>query len=168
MCIDLTGAGDFHFDLVGWCFALELGQQYGWEPEVMIAQKADDAAAPGGYPEPFAWYARCVGKAGGRVSAADARRWADALERALADIPDHDARTRKPQAFPMPAALARLLSGLPGVGRPDPGRFVTALEWFSRSFPDANRQRIVEVGRTFVRHCIPSLNGCGSRQRSRG
>jgi hypothetical protein len=58
MCIDLTGPGGaFQFDLAGWCFALELGQQYGWEPEGTILQEGQDAAARGEYPEPFAWYA---------------------------------------------------------------------------------------------------------------
>ena len=34
MCMDLKGAGgDFHFDLAGRYFALELGHRYGWQPE---------------------------------------------------------------------------------------------------------------------------------------
>jgi hypothetical protein len=32
----------------------------------------------------------------------------------------------------------------------------------------ANRQRIVEIGRAFVRHCITPLNGCRSRHLYRG
>ena len=34
--------------------------------------------------------------------------------------------------------------------------------------PDADRQRIVELGGSFVRHRITPLNVCGNRQRPRG
>jgi hypothetical protein len=47
--------------------------------------------------------------------------------------------------YPKPAATARLLSALPGVGRPDPGRLVTALEWFG----GARKQEL----RDFIAYC---------------
>jgi hypothetical protein len=141
----LKGAGgDCHFDLAGWYFALELGHWYGWEPEGTTPQE-EDVTEAGGYPEPFAWYGGYVDNAGRRVSAADARAWADALESALDDIPDHDARALKPQAYPMPAAVARLLRDMPGDGLPDPGQFVNALEWFSGT----RKQEL----RDFVAYC---------------
>ncbi len=79
----------------------------------------------------FAWYGGYVANAGQWVSAADARAWADALENALDDVPNHDARILKPQAYPMPIAVARLFRDLTGGGLPDPGQHINALEWFS-------------------------------------
>jgi len=38
----------------------------------------------------------------------------------------------KPDAYPMPVALAPLLRDMPGDGLPDPSQYVRALERFSR------------------------------------
>src|SRR4051794_30420724 len=77
MCINLRGAGGhFPFDLGGWYFALELGEQYGWQPAGTTSpDEKDHADAVADCPEEFAWYTDYVANAGQRVSAADARAW---------------------------------------------------------------------------------------------
>jgi hypothetical protein len=72
-----------------------------------------------------------IDNAGKWVTDDDAHQWADALEQALPDLPDHDATAHKPDAYPMPAAMAPLFRDMAGDGLPDPSQYVTALEWFS-------------------------------------
>ncbi len=68
---------------------------------------------------------------GRRVGDEDARSLADALERALPDVPDHDATAHKPRAYPVPAAMRDMLRDLPDDRMPGPDQYVNALEWFS-------------------------------------
>jgi hypothetical protein len=120
--------------MASWYFALELGHRYGWEPEGTTRPGADSwkpVGNRGPHRGEFAWYNGYVVGNGRRVSAEDANNLADALERALPDIPDHDAAAHKPRAYPMPAAMARMLHDLPDDDLPDPSQYVNAVEWFS-------------------------------------
>lgn len=126
MTIDLVGdCGTFSLDLPSWYFAIELAQDHGW--------------APAGTRPPCRrgqrrrrWDGNYVTNDGQEVLAPDARHWADALEEALADVPDHDARGHKPGASPLPRAIAPLLRDMPGdIGLPATGQRINAMEWFS-------------------------------------
>jgi hypothetical protein len=86
--IDLWGeCGDFALASGWWSRMLTLAQQYGWQPQgteppdPMWEWDGDPATWEGSY-----WPA-----VGQQVSAADAQALGEALERALPDIPDHDA-----------------------------------------------------------------------------
>jgi hypothetical protein len=91
----------------------------------------DDEDDEDGAPLCDGWPWDYVDNAGRKVTEEDARLWADALEQALPDIPDHCATDHKPAAYPMPAAMAPLLRDMAGDDLPDPSQFVNALEWFS-------------------------------------
>jgi hypothetical protein len=149
----------FEVDLASWHFALELGRRYGWLPagtdppddpdleesaadllegdddeddeDEVDTFEEDDEDEEDGAPLCDGWPWDYVDNAGRKVTEEDARLWADALEQALPDIPDHCATDHKPDAYPMPAAMAPLLRDMSNDSLPDPSQFVNALEWFS-------------------------------------
>jgi hypothetical protein len=71
-----SARGGWHFTTSDWEMLVELACMYGWE-----------AIAESDYP-------------GGKVTADGARKLADALERALPDIPRHDALRHKARETP--------------------------------------------------------------------
>jgi len=91
MGMDLEGeGGSFHFNIFQWSAVLVLAQSNGWEPAgTVLAQEPDWS---GGYGT----------NDGQTVPAADAGQLADALERALPDIPDHDALEHKAKVVDLP------------------------------------------------------------------
>ena len=80
MGMDLDGkGGDFRFNIYGWRAVLALAEMNGWEPAGTVLEQ--ELGWSGGYDT----------NDGQTVTAEDAARLADALERALPDLPDHDA-----------------------------------------------------------------------------
>lgn len=138
MSIRLTGlAGSFRFDLPGWYFIQELAADHGWEPAGTLApddwEEEAEEEWDGGYLSPD----------GQQVTDEDAGNLADALERALGDIPDHDARVHKPAGYPLPRAMIRLLRDMPGDNPPPgPEQCLNAREWFSGKRKQAVRDFI--------------------------
>src|SRR4051794_40687695 len=140
--LDLVNASGRHrTDLASWHLALELARDRGWDFAGTRPPKGwrGGAVPPGeltGWPdlalsEPGGWDGNYGTAPGQRVSDEDGRALADALEHALDDVPAHDAREHKPQGYPMPRDVARLLRGLSGGHRPDPTQVISPLEWFS-------------------------------------
>jgi hypothetical protein len=135
------GGGVIRMNMASWYFALELGKRYGWEPRGTLrprprGRRAGRAGLGDGstyrpHTGQHAWYNSYVGLHGRRVTRADARAWAGALEAALPDVPGHDATAHKPRAYPVPAAMARMLHDMPDDDLPDPSQYVRAFEWFS-------------------------------------
>jgi hypothetical protein len=95
MEMDLSGSGgDFHFNIFAWEQVLKLAQMYGWEPAGTEApQRIEDEDAVDR--EENAWEGGYWTNDGQRVSAEDAQNLAEALKKALPDIPDHDALENK-------------------------------------------------------------------------
>jgi hypothetical protein len=147
MTMDLSGpGGERHFTHHGWGVLLDLARRSGWNPagtlepqgeegrdgEEEVELDASDYEVP---PESLAGQAvAALFPAGGdaalssyffndgrRVTDADARALADALERALPDVPGHDAMEHKTFTHP----------GLPGVRLMDARTPVNPFEWFS-------------------------------------
>jgi hypothetical protein len=133
MSIDLKGTDEaVRLDMASWYFVLELAHRYGWVPELPAFHNGGLSCTASDVYEPeHVWYA-CYMSAGDlEVSAADAHALADALERALPDVPDHDAMAHKPRAYPMPEAMVRILHDLPDDSIPTSDQYVRAYEWFS-------------------------------------
>ena len=140
--LDLVNAtGRHRIDLASWHLALELARDRGWDFAGTRPPKGwrGGAVPPWGltgWPdlarsEPDVWDGNYVTGMGQRVTDRDARALADALDRALDDVPAHDARKHKPEGYPMPRDMARLLRGLSGDYQPDPRQVIAPLEWFS-------------------------------------
>jgi hypothetical protein len=124
----LKGAGRVvRLHLLSYYFALELGAKYGWRPLAMISEEAF-AKVPGSFDDLYGWYGTFFNE-GHRVSVLEAQNWADALENALADIPDHDAMAHKPAASPMPEIIRYLYRDMHQL--PETNQLIGALEWFS-------------------------------------
>ena len=81
---------DFHFSLYGWENVLALAEMYGWRPAGTLPPQPEAVGEPAG-----AWNGNYFLNDGQTVTAEDAGNLADALERALADIPNHDAAGHK-------------------------------------------------------------------------
>jgi hypothetical protein len=73
-----AGLEEFSLQEARWPAALDLAQEYSWQPAGALPPETDAEDWPGGYAEPFEQ----------RVEHADACRFADALERSLYDLPD--------------------------------------------------------------------------------
>ena len=132
--------GEFSFHTRAWQLVLTLGQWYGWQP---AGTRAPDPAYFDDAPvDPADWDGRYFPPAGQVVTAEDARALADALERALPDLPDDDALTGKT----IPRRQSREADGydLWGLGL-RAGVAVSPFEEFS----GANKT----VLRDFVTHC---------------
>jgi hypothetical protein len=146
MTMDLVGPrGERHFTHQAWRLLLELALGHGWRPAGTLEREPEeedgeeekvelDAAeyevprddpVAGALAALFPTADPVLGSyffnEGRRVTAADARALADALERALPDVPDHDAL--KDKAFYHPS--------LPGVPLLDARTPVNPFEWFS-------------------------------------
>jgi len=115
MGYDLKGdGGRFRWNVTSWPLLLELAQQYGWEPQGTTLHDDEGVIED-------EWAGGYCSNDGQQVSAADAAALADALERALPDIPNHDAMEHKTTPIP----------GMPGErGIPMDVKF-TAFELFS-------------------------------------
>jgi hypothetical protein len=70
-----------------------LGHRYGWAPAG--TEPPDPEYLDDGHGHPAHWDGHYFRADGQRMTQADARALAQALERALGDIPDHDALTGK-------------------------------------------------------------------------
>jgi hypothetical protein len=83
--------GEFAVPARAWQIILSLGERYGWKPRGTAPP--DELAIECGlwHGELADWDGRYAPAYGQQVKDADARALADALERALRDIPDHDA-----------------------------------------------------------------------------
>lgn len=134
MPMDLIGAGgDFSFTIFGWGAALDLAYRYGgWEPagtnfnadmvraecemhdcspEEIEAAIAENRAA---------WDGTYFTNDYQVVTAEDAANLAAALERALADVPDHNAMTHKEKIV---VCNGETLRGIPADTRVSPVEF---------------------------------------------
>jgi hypothetical protein len=147
MTMDLIGPhGERHFTHQAWMMLLDLAVQHGWHPAGTLEREReeepdDEEAAveldaseyevprdnpvaealaslfPSGDPVLGTYFFND----GRRVTPADARALAEALKRALPDVPDHDAM--KDKTFEHPS--------MPGVRLVDARTPVNPFEWFS-------------------------------------
>jgi hypothetical protein len=132
--MDFIGpAGNFSVNNFAWGHLLDLATRYGWQPAGLLPPEPDpdddpeddeaaDAADPEEDFEPgeptlddYFW------NDGFRVTDEDARALADALERSLPDVPDHDALGHKTTTHP----------GLPGQRLIPIDAEVSPFEYFS-------------------------------------
>lgn len=143
MGMDLSGEGGYYrFSNVAWGKVLELARQYGWEPAGTMAPPSTVHNADGtvdmeltqGYRKAYAnWDGNYHINARQWVTDEDAANIADALERALDDIPDFDTDEKvkeytpdTPTGDPVLQMLAQM--GLGGVG---PDDSLSPVEFFS-------------------------------------
>jgi hypothetical protein len=108
--------GDFHFDVFGWSKVLQLARLYGWRP-LGTRLEEDSEGKPVGD-----WAGGYDSNDFQTVTAADARHLAGALERALPDVPGHDALGHKLVTLTF---RGREIQGLP------PDANVSPVEYFS-------------------------------------
>ena len=85
--------GDFGFSARTWQLVLTLGRWYGWQPAGTLPPDPEYFDDWDG--EPADWDGHYFPPDGQIMTANDAQGLADALERAYADLPDHDALTGK-------------------------------------------------------------------------
>lgn len=142
MGMDLLGRGvDFHFNWTNWRRVLELAYRYGWVPagtELDHFGKVDEELAEQ-YRHPYEdWDGTYFGNSFQWVTAEDAANIAQALERALEDIPDEDTVSE---------LAARLSFELEGAGvrsiDKELEKRISVLDWFSG-----------EEGKQFLREFI--------------
>jgi hypothetical protein len=158
MGMDLAGEGGYyHFGRIAWDKLLELGRQYGWEPAGTEYPEGTVYRPDGTVDEAMTEEERSVaaGWEGGYLSnnrqwvtAEDAACLADALERALPDIPDFDTDEKmkvytpdEPPTDPVMAMLAE--AGLGDLAGPDDS--LSPVEFFSGEM----KEKI----RGFIRYC---------------
>ncbi|MHC4179549.1 MAG: hypothetical protein ACYSWU_18715 [Planctomycetota bacterium] len=86
MAIDLFSEveGWFRFDVTEWKHVLELAEQHGWKP---MGTQASDRGPD--FPRPEDWDGGYFTSDYQTVTVHDARNLADALERAIPDLPSH-------------------------------------------------------------------------------
>ena len=83
MGMDFSGAGGaFSMHCGSWCKALQLARQYGWQPAGTVAPDYGPE-----YPPLTDWNGEYVSNSYQEVTDSDAKNLADALDRALADVP---------------------------------------------------------------------------------
>ena len=89
MGMDLRGAGGTErFSVTSWCKVLQLAQEYGWQP---AGTQAPTFALVEGTTETVEdWDGTYLSNSFQRVTDEDAANIAEALQRALSDIPDFD------------------------------------------------------------------------------
>jgi hypothetical protein len=116
--MDLSGAGgDFRIGNAGLRYLLELAWRHGgWEPMGVLYPDAEGEY--GGEPD-MGYFTNDYQL----VCAEDARNLADALGRALPDVPFHEAAE--------PKRTSRYYVDSSGVGHHDEGDKFSPLEWFS-------------------------------------
>ncbi len=129
MGMDLSGAGgEFRWNFFSWPRLLQIAEEYGWEPAGTTVDPHDEEEMPHGR-----WSGGYTSNDAQTVTAEDARNLADALERALPDIPDED-------------VLAHLKNEMGCIRMaPDPPD-IDDLDWFCG--PDSK-----EHIRQFIRFC---------------
>lgn len=93
MGYDLTNAknDEFHFNIHSWSPIFQMGMAAGWQPAGTLAPAPfvdEDTGETLGVWDDDEWDGTYFSNDRQRVTDADARAWADALERALDDIPD--------------------------------------------------------------------------------
>jgi hypothetical protein len=90
--------GEFDMHARAWRLMLGLAARYGWQP--LGTAPPDDLAVEIWPGEPSDWDGSYFPAFGQNVTEADAKGLAAALERALPDIPNHDAgKNRSPDAL---------------------------------------------------------------------
>ena len=95
MGMDLQGpGGSFSWNIFQWGKLLDLAERYGWTPAGTLAPDPDPVFDDPGSP-PAPWDGGYFWNDFQRVADADAANLAAAIERALPDIPDHDAMGHK-------------------------------------------------------------------------
>ena len=142
----LYGAcGEFSLSDRAWRLLLALTSVYGWKPQGTLApdpEYVDDEPS-----QVIPWDGRYAPPACQRMTEGDARAMADALERALPDIPDHDALSDKVLAPGGDDPLALW-------GRPArTGVTITAMEEFSgpnKPYPRALVTHLREGGEIWI------------------
>ena len=85
--------GEFAFAARSWTLLLALAARYGWQPAGTLPPDPEYFNDYDG--DPVDWDGHYFPANGQEMTADDAHRLADALERALADLPDHDALSDK-------------------------------------------------------------------------
>ena len=143
MGMDLTGAGGTErFNVTSWCKVLELAFEYGWRPagtQAPTFQQADDGTAETAKD----WSGTYLTNDYQRVGDEDAANIAEALRRALSDIPDFDT-DEKWVELPPSNPFGRMTGEREvKVFGPDPS--LTPLEFFSGEA----KQRV----RDFIAYC---------------
>ena len=112
-----TGEG-FHFDNESWRQVLHLARLFGWQPAGTLGPRDycndDPTRDPG-------WAGSYDTSDCQLVTAADGRALADAVERSLPDIPDHDAASHKLKRVPAGGGLVARVAV----------NHLSLLEWFS-------------------------------------
>ena len=93
------GCVEYCLPVRSWQFMLALAERYGWQPRG--TEPPEEDATEGGLWHDD-WDGRYVPICGQSVTEQDARALADALERALRDIPGHDALTGEVETGPNP------------------------------------------------------------------
>jgi hypothetical protein len=92
--VDVYGqCGGFPFSERSWQLLLGLASRYGWQPAGTLAPDPDYFDDYLG--NPINWPGHYIPAEGQVMTADDAHRLADALERALPDLPDHDVLSGK-------------------------------------------------------------------------
>jgi hypothetical protein len=129
MGMDLTGAGgEISFNIFAWAKVLDLAQQYGWEPAGTEAPDFEVKDEDGNVDHELSEQLSCRAEDWDgnystndfqSVTEHDAANIADALERALDDIPDFDANEKtKEYTLDDPPANAAARAVLAGTGGP--------------------------------------------------
>ena len=94
MGYDLHGAGGaFHLNSTYWAKALEMAHKYGWKPEGTRPPELNITNPEGG--PILDWDGGYFWNEGQEVTDTDAKGIADALEKAMPDIPDRDVLEHK-------------------------------------------------------------------------
>jgi hypothetical protein len=86
-----ASCGEFAVPIRAWGLMLALAERYGWEPRGTTPPDDDAVWAGGWQGDPSQWDGRYLPSLGQHVTEEDSGAFAAALNRALPDIPDHDA-----------------------------------------------------------------------------
>ena len=128
MGMDLRGAGRTkRFSITSWCKVLQLAQEYGWQPAG--TQAPTFMLADGTIETAENWSGTYFDNSYQRVSDEDAANIAEALRRALSDIPDFDTDekwVKLPPSNPFERMMAEQ-----GFEMSGPNLSLTPLEFFS-------------------------------------
>jgi hypothetical protein len=146
MYIHLSGTGGkFDFSSLSWEMMLNLASEYGWEPAGTEPAPIYDARMEYSdgleFSEPVGWGVDCYTEDYQRVTDEDAANIADALERALVDIPDFNT-ARKVAYF---RQLDDLQTGFEGLQEESIEEWLTPVDFFSG--------KPKQVVRAFIEYC---------------
>jgi hypothetical protein len=119
MSMDLIGAGgDFRIGNRGWAYLLRLGNMYGWEPMGVLFPDAEGRYEDEGDEASMQYFTNDYQF----VRAEDARNLADALEKALPDVPVFRAAEHKTKKLTVGMATFTVVKE---------GEEFNPFEWFS-------------------------------------